>query len=462
MSNIIVHSVSVFGDGGIGDLIYFLHWMKLFTKHYHGDSEQRVVIFAQHPEVVAAFLWYQQEAEPDHPIFKYLNTTTDNIVPQVILNKNAGAFLPFVDAYGTRISLPFMFPETNFNNNHVSVFYISLRCYHLVKNQPLTKFKPVDFERTIGELDLFKANDADSKGLNAASFGLGEHDLGLLHECDKIFDTKYNAELLAKLSKELKNIIFKNESIDVQGLSDFFANQPVVFGYLQSKVNTHILHAILMSPLLQTAIAKGKQPVFVITQIPCEERLPMSVNAAIKMGQIRFVSTWLPKTEHQILSDLFHANGSLIVPSGDNTLMLCLKTGNFPLYAHKKFLPTSESADFKSGIFRDMANILIKLAAANPSLKSNPGFRPCLTLLIHLGKRHISNKSLSIIEQDQLSTAHYEELKNFITLDMLKLFREVLAPYLMLHYNFETKTMPDLLADLVRHQPKARSAPALR
>ena len=133
---------------------------------------------------------------------------------------------------------------------------------------------------------------------------------------------------------------------------------------------------------------------------------------------------------------------TIIIPSGDNTLTLCIKTGKFPFYAHK--LPFLDAArpGFKYGIFKAMLKILY-----NDSIKqgwnNNPGFIDCHKVLEFLTK-----------SADKKS---YNEARPCVTQRMQTFFKDTFAPYLMEKFAFERKTLPRLLIDVRQYESMLRN-----
>ena len=299
----IIHSVSVCGDG-IGDLIYFLHWLKLFTKYYRGDSQQRVLINAFAPEnyayapiEVKKFLLSLNRSEPNHPIFNFLKIEGQSIIPVTVAGVNLGSLRQF--SLFDAIDLKNIFVGIAENTN-VTVFKISSAGQNCYKDAQ--KHIAVEKEFCIYEFD---ALSEARKTANYSEFGLGEKDFGLLHDIDGVAGTEQIEDYFQNLTPNLKKLIFQNEEISIAEAKIYLAEVPTVFAYLSPGCGGVTLELALQSPIIKEAIASGSRPLFFITKSDQCTGLPPSIIDACNANKIRIVQEWLSSTEYSTVNSLF-------------------------------------------------------------------------------------------------------------------------------------------------------------
>lgn len=425
-----------------------MHWLKLFTKYYRGDSQQLVLInafapenYAYAPEEVKKFLLSFNRSEPNHPIFNFLKIEGKSIIPVTVAGVNLGSLRQF--SLSDAIDLKNIF-EGIAENTNVTLFKISSPGQNCYKDAQ--KSIAVEREFCIYEFD---ALSEARKTANYSEFGLGANDFGLLHDIDGVAGTEQIENYLQDLTPNLKKLIFQNEKISIAEAKRHLAEVPTVFAYLSPGCGVVTLELALQSPIIKEAIASGSMPLFLLTQGALAMDLPQSITDARKENKIRIVKGWLSSTEYRTVNSLFmnrEAN-SIIIPSGDNTLTLCIKTGKFPFYAHKlPFLDEAARPGFKHGVFKAMLKILDN-DGVKQGWNNNSGFSDCHKVLTFLSK--------------QADKKTYNEAKPCVTQNMLKFFNATFAPYLMDNFAFERKTLPRLLIDVRQYESilsKSRSS----
>lgn len=429
--NIIIHTTEVNGDG-IGDLVYLLHWLKLFDKYYKGSAEQKLLLIAAKPDEISDFLRSLAIAEPTHPIFKYFSVTDQRLHPIVVNKIKQGEIRR--SQRPNAIILQDVFPDVQ-GNDHVTLVCISTDWNQYQKTAARSS-APVDRYFGIFEFDAYLARPTE-KSILRSSLGLESNDFGLLHDITDVDNTKSLEPLFAQLSADIKKQIFLDSNVTFTMAQEFLSNVPIVFAYIAPFYLHEALKAALASPIIQDAIAADKKPLFFLSGSMDTRDLPQSILEAAKTNQIRIIRTWLKQSDYLAVKALFmHENTrSILIPAGDNTLTECIKAGKFPLYAHKPMVGETEfQFNFKCGIFKSMLNILTK-HGVKLGWNKHPGFSACCKTLTYLARKPWNSDIRK----------HYQGMHENITEDMLAFFSTILAPYLMDNYAFERKTLPGLL-----------------
>ncbi len=467
-----IHTVTV--AEGFGDLIYFLNWYKLFRK-YKSGQEDRILIFAQDTPKVLVYLLMFKERAPNHPIFKFIDVSWDDknkYVKENIFDANSCVVAQARKRGALSIKILQDYFKDIDDNDTVNVVYISCISDFLLRNSNLDKADNYEF---ILEFDGLSRAAAQFPQLGIKSLGLSENNSGLLTDIDGITGDEDFSDQFQFISRKTKNLIFNNKNITAEDAMKFLASTPTVFAYLQKESEIYVLHALLVSPFIQDAIAQGKQPVFVITQLEMPEQLPDSIKQAIERSQIRLADLdWLPTKEYHALSVMLlnKYSQSVVVPSGDTSLTASIKARKLPFYAHLDNDRFNRSEGFKCSIFRDMTEIMIK-CKQDGTFPEHAGFSDCYEVLCHLSKPYINDPLVDTIKKNvpflygyflesshksNIST-HHEESGKFLTKAALEFFKDHLAPYIMREYDFERRTLPGILQRL--YSAKCGEAPSI-
>jgi hypothetical protein len=448
--HVIIHSVSIINDG-IGDLVYFLNWLKLYKKHYK-NSQDRIVISVLVTKAIFRLLFEIQEQDPQHPIFEFVTATYN------VEQNSYGAQAK--DSQKCFINKIYSSPKPHDNDvnvfehffdigetDYITIIYLSIRYNYALtpghKNKfcnivNILEFDGVFFEKL--KLDCY--------------LGLGSNNLGMLTDVDGITGQEDIDTFINGLSKAIKESIFQVKDIDLQQAAAYLLDTPSVFGYLHPLTNFYFLHAILMSPFIQEAIKSGKVPLFFFTNVFQTNMFPSSVKKAIENKQIRMVTMeWLNRKEYYAVNGLFLNKNtkSIIVPSGDNSLSMSIKAGKLPFYAHKLKCCDIEPYFIKCGIFSDMVD-LMELAMAQGDMLQDNGYNSCIALMKFLSKRYES-----IIQSEAISVKqYYLQAGKYVTQEAIDYFHDHVAPYIMLNYSFENKSLQKILLELEKHDTAAQ------
>lgn len=439
--NIIIHATEVNGDG-IGDLVYLLHWLKVFNKYYTGSAEQKLLLVAAKPDQINDFLRSLAIAEPSHPAFKFFSVIDGTVRANIVSNIKQGAIQ--VTQRPRTIILQNSFPDIQ-ESDYITLMCISTDWNDYQKTAAVSS--AIDRYFGIFEFDAYLARPAE-KSISRSSLGLEPNDFGLLHDITGIENTGSLEDHFAQLSTDVKRQIFLDSNISFSTAQTFLTNVPIVFAYIAPFYLHETLKAALASPIIQKAMGDGKKPLFFISGDMSTLDLPQDVIVAARTNKIRIIRTWLKQSDYQAVKALFmHKNTkSILIPGGDNTLTECIKAGKFPLYAHKPMVGETEfQFNFKCGIFKSMLNILTK-HGVEFGWDKHPGFAACCKTLTYLARKPWN---IDI-------RRHYQGMHENITEDMLGFFSEILAPYLMDNFAFERKTLPKLLK-LIQVEPTLSS-----
>lgn len=198
---IIIHSTFVQGDG-LGDVIYFLHWLKSFSA-YQGDAQQRVLIFCFDPNTISKFLLSLHRVEPRHPIFNFFKIDGKAIVPSSagsvkngFIGKNLNPFAP--------VDLKSFFADIAEDTN-VTLLKISSPISNCFKDLQ----KRIEVENTFCILE-FDGTPEHTKNPYYSTLGLERNDFGLLHDIDGITGLEKIEDYFQELTPALKKLIFQN------------------------------------------------------------------------------------------------------------------------------------------------------------------------------------------------------------------------------------------------------------
>jgi hypothetical protein len=300
--------------------------------------------------------------------------------------------------------------------------------------------------------------------------------LGLLTDATGITGTEDLTAHIHNLSAQLKMRIFQDRNITVAAAQEFLANTPTVFGYLQLFVNTYVLHAILLSPIIQNAIAQHKVPLFFLTSNCQVDDIPASITQAIAAKKIRVIlSPWLDGKDFRAVSTIFLNKDtcSIVIPSGDNSLTACFQAGKLPFYAHKWIKSEPERESFKCGIFQDLQQIM--LAAKQQGLMPDAaGFTACYETFRNLSTRYTCDPTMEKMRRaggfvyhafyasciKNRKTVFFSERGKFLTREALEYFNVHVAPYILKHHNFASKSLPHILQDLEQCALLANTPPS--
>lgn len=435
---IIIHINEINGDG-VGDLTYLLLWLKVYSRSFKGCAENRVLLNAAVPEDINKFLLSLAKAEPKNPIFNFVKINSGQIKPIVVDGRRIGVLTKWPEhKIGARppILLSTIFPDIRDDDR---ITFVRISFEKCVYYRSMRYAEPIANNFAIQELDSYSAAHA-VKTKHASSLGIGKGDFGLLHDVDGINGTEELESYLKQLSPAAKAQIFNNKDISIAAAKKFLTDTPIVFTYVAPATLLHMLQIVFLSPIIQNAISQGKKPLFFITGRFHTVNLPPVIQIAALMGQIRLVHTWLEQEDYDAANALFmnKQTNSIVIPSGDNTLTLCIKTGKFPCYAHTPMVNDTEfQHNFKCGIFKDMLAIMIDHGVDN-DWQELPGFNDCLQALKFLSRKEMLPK----VNQ------HYAGMQKFITTEMLQFFSKTLAPYVFENFAFEKHTLPRLLLDI--------------
>ena len=420
---IIVHTCFVVNDG-IGDLLYLMHWLRAFEK-FHPDSNnvlQHVMINAENPAKVEEFIKSYYELDPVHPIFNFFVVSDEGLNNKTINGNLVGALSrsSCLKNICATVGITNVFPHVQ-SNDFVAMFNISAPTYIFYKDARLSV--PLDLSINIYELGSVDDPIKEPKVL-LQSLGLGDNDLGLLHDLNGITGKEALSVCIANLSPNLKKIIFNNDKISPELALKHLHTNPMVLSYLTSSANIEILNSVFKSAIIQESISNNQTPLFIVTGYNDSLCLSSDMQNSLRLGQIRVLSTWLSARDYAAMTAiaLNRDVNSWIVPSGDNGLIQCIKAGKLPLYAHKKTNTLWQFIYIQNIPKHKTFASLHKILSSNESQtwRSKPGFNDCMEIFSHLKEEHPASG-----------------IENHITTNASLFFRDTLGPYLMDHYAFE-------------------------
>lgn len=452
--HIVVHTFAA--PNGVGDIIYFFNWYKMYHKHINQQINKILMVVAD-VAVLKKVILDILDAEPQHPAFslikienRQLEHHQDCIIDTLdnAINNNI-----FFVKNSKLLSIRHYFNDIS-ENDYVTVICASCSPFFVVKN--------IEYPQIITKLDnfiLLLEFCRRSIHIPNTALGIAPGDLGILTDINGITGNENISELLSGLKPEFKELIFNNKYIYSGQAINFLATTPSVFCYIQKEIDLFILHAIYKSPLIQEAIAQGNTPLFFLTNGKTNN-LPISIQIAMQNRQIKVVAPgWICAKQYRLISGLFlnRQTQSIIVPSGDNSLSLCIKAGKLPIYAHKIYNTN------KYLFFQDLLNFFLI-----PQQYTQPGAKNCTAIFEHLSHEVQENICISwprewlttplhqlLFSRFELITkdAAYTDLGSNITIEALNFFSDYVAPNIMAQCNFEQKTMPGIVNKFKQHTP---------
>jgi hypothetical protein len=355
-----------------------------------------------------------------------------------------------------------IFPDINVDVEHsdfVAVYYVSLKQFELLKQIPQEKLarlpaearsqvKPYllcDYERIIGELDSkYAIKELEDPDVGTA-LGIGANEMGLLFSNDSPTGDEDLNKVLSDMPAEMIKSLF-----GASGFKEEFLHVPFIFSYLTHNSNEFALASLMQAPAIRDALAQGKKPVLICIN-PNSMPLPQEILAAKQDKKIKVLEPkWLNRPNYRPLVQFLFNKGiqCLVSPSGDNTLIECIKAGVLPLYTHRKPYEINDKPNNKSGFFAQLS-LLLKSDEFPRELKVQPGYEDYLKLTEPYEAHLIMSKEdfLKVLNKPEF----YMEKSKFITNDAVNFFKQHLAPYLRENFDFKTKTLPILLQDLRKY-----------